>query len=411
MMTEPAATKYPATRRYYGWRLVVALGITTIISYGSSQYLFGLLVAPLTKEFGWSNAVVGAAYSGTVLVAGFAGLALGRALDRFGARALMSLGSILCGVSLLAMSRVHSLVTFDLLWTAGMGVGTALTYYPISFTVVANWFERRRTQALALLTFLGALASPITYPLAGWSIASLGWRETLVVLAGVNLFIALPLNLVFVRRHPEDHGLHPDGATEASSWMPESGIALRHAVSGTAFWSLTIALALAYFGSTFVILQHVAYLISRGYEPAVVAGIVGLLGLTYLPARWLIAVAGSRIGTATLLAAAFFLEAIGIAFLLVARDLAWILAYLLVFGMAYGATAPLRAAIVAERFGRRAYGTIFATQNAIAGIAAALGPIAAGGIVDVAGYGAAFAVCIVVFVAAALLVSLPVATK
>ncbi len=381
--------------------------MTTIVSYGSSQYLFGLLVAPLAKEFGWSNAALGAAYSGTVLVSGFAGLALGRALDRFGARALMSLGSIFCGLSLLVMSRVHSLVAFDLLWTVGMGIGTALTYYPISFTVVANWFERRRTQALALLTFLGALASPIAYPLAGWSIAALGWRQTLVLLAGVNLVIALPLNLFFVRRHPEDHGLHPDGAAEASSWTPESGIAFRHAVSGAAFWTLTAALALAYFGSTFVILQHVAYLISRGYAAALAAGIVGLLGLTYLPARWLIAVAGARIGTATLLAVAFFLEAVGIAFLLVARDFVWILAYLLVFGMAYGATAPLRAAIVAERFGRRAYGTIFAAQNAIAGVAAALGPIVAGRIVDVAGYGAAFAVCIVAFIAAALLVSIP----
>ncbi|MFI5303036.1 MAG: MFS transporter, partial [Polyangiales bacterium] len=346
--------------------------------------------------------------SGTVLVSGFAGLALGRALDRFGARVLMSLGSVLSGLSLLAMARVHSLVAFDALWTLGLGLGTALTYYPVSFTVVANWFDRRRRQALALLTLLGALASPVAYPLVGWSIAAVGWRETLVRLAVVQLAIALPLHLVFVRRHPEDHGLRPDGGSEPSAWTPESGIDWRRAVGGAAFWTLTGALALAYFGSTFILLEHVAYLIARGYAPTLAAALVGMLGLVYLPGRWLIAVASARIGTIALLAVAFLLEAAGVALLLVAHDVVWVVGYVVVFGVAYGATAPLRAAIVAERFGRRAYGTIFAAQNAIVGVAAALGPIVAGRLVDVAGYGSAFGACIAAFIVAALVVVFPV---
>ena len=76
------------------------------------------------------------------------------------------------------------------------------------------------------------------------------------------------------------------------------------------------------------------------------------------------------------------------------------------FGVGYGATAPLRGAIVAERFGRRDYGTIFAGQNAIVGVAAALGPLAAGKIIDVAGYPDAFLACIAALVAAAVLVRL-----
>ena len=38
---------------YYGWMLMVVLGITTIISYGTTQYLFGVLVVPLHATFGW----------------------------------------------------------------------------------------------------------------------------------------------------------------------------------------------------------------------------------------------------------------------------------------------------------------------------------------------------------------------
>ena len=35
---------------YYGWILMVVLGITTIISYGTTQYLFGVLVVPIDRH-------------------------------------------------------------------------------------------------------------------------------------------------------------------------------------------------------------------------------------------------------------------------------------------------------------------------------------------------------------------------
>lgn len=345
-----------------------------------------------------------------VLVSGLAGLALGRALDRFGARVLMSLGSMLSGLSLLALSRVHTLVSFDLLWTIGLGIGTALTYYPVSFTVVANWFDRRRAAALSLLTFLGALASPIAYPLAGWSIAALGWRETLVVLAGIQLLIALPLHAIVIRRHPEDLGLHPDGAKAAGDWTPQSGVKFARAARSAPFWVVTGALSLAYFASTVILLEHIAYLISRGYAPTLVASIVGLLGIVYLPGRWLIGILSARVETSTLLAAAFVLEAAGVGLLMTARDVTAVVAYVALFGLGYGATAPLRGAIVAERFGRRDYGTIFAGQNAIVAVASALGPLVVGRMIDVSGYGNAFLACIAAFAAAALLISVPLRT-
>jgi len=333
------------------------------------------------------------------------GLALGRALDRFGARVLMSLGSLIGGSSLIATAFVHSLPLFALLWAAGMGVATALTYYPVSFTVVANWFDRRRPQALSALTFLGALASPLFYPIAGFAIASFGWRHAVILMGALQLAVAFPLHAIVVRRHPEDIGLHPDGAAERSTWTPESGTTFALAARSGAFWGLTIALALAYFASTAILLQHVAYLIARGYAPALAATLVGFFGIAYLPARWLVAVASKSVSTATQLAIAFALEAFGVVLLAFAQNIWWVVAYVAVFGMAYGATAPLRGAIVAERFGRRAYGTIFAAQNAIVGVFAALGPIVAGRLIDASGYLPAFCACVAAFVAAAAIVS------
>ncbi len=393
---------------FYGWRIVLALGTTTIVSYGTTQYLFGLLVDPLRHEFGWSSTAVGAAYSGTLLVAALAGLALGPAVDRFGARGLMTTGSLVSGGSLLLLARVHSLPAFDLLWTLGMGTGAALTWYSVSFTVVANWFDAQRPRALSLLTFMGAFASPVFYPAAGLLIAGFGWRTALVVLAGVQLAVALPLHALVVRRHPEDHGLHPDGAAARGPATPASGVPLRAALRSAAFWLLTAALALATFASTVVLLEHVAYLIARGYAPPLAAALVGGFGLAYLPGRWLVALAHGRLPLALQFALVFGCEAAGIGLLASARGTGVVLAYVALFGAAYGATAPLRGAIVAERFGRRAYGSIIAAQGVPVGLAAALGPIAAGRLIDAFGYGPAFASCAAALLVAAGVVLAPV---
>ena len=397
-----------AKRLYYGWTIVVALGVTTVISYGTNQYLFGLLVDPVSRELGWDKASIGLAFSGVVLVSGFAGLGLGRALDRLGARLLLSAGSLLTGVSLLLLSRVHSLAAFDLIWTAGIGVGSALTYYPVTMTVVANWFDRRRTRALALLTFMGAFSSTLTYPLAGLLIARVGWRDALLVLAAVQLLISLPLHVLIVRRHPEDFGWFPDGAPSADASTPESGVSFVAAIRSAAFWLPTAALALAYFASTAILLVQVAYLISRGYSLAYAATLLAFFGIAYLPGRWFIAWAGDRISLALLFAAAFLIEALGLAILAI-RPSPWsIVAYVSTFGAAYGATFPLRGAIMAQRFGRRAYGQILAAQGVPVGIVSALGPVVAGRLIDALGYGAAFECCIAALLAAAVVVVIPV---
>ena len=395
-------------RPFYGWTIVVALGVTTILSYGTNQYLFGLLVDPLARELGWDRAQIALAFSGVVLISGLAGLALGPIVDRAGARFLLATGSLINGLALLALARVHGLLAFDLLWTFGIGVGSALTFYPVTMTVVANWFERRRTQAFSLLSFMGAFSSTFIYPVAGVLIAHFGWRDTVAILGGVQLLVAFPLHVLVVRRHPEDLGLYPDGAKTAGTSTPQSGVAYRTAMRTAAFWLLTLALALGAFASTGMILEQVAYLIAQGYAPAFAATLVGLFGLAYLPGRAFIAWHGERTSLALLFSAAFGLQALGIVLLLKVPTLPGVIAYVCTFGAAYGATFPLRGALMARRFGRRSYGGIIAAQGVPVGIGAALGPVVVGRLIDAHGYGAAFGACIAALVAAAAIVAVPV---
>src|SRR5579884_1228382 len=100
------------SKLYYGWVLMIVLGVTTIISYGTTQYLFGVLVVPVSATFHWSRASLSGAYALGLLIAGVLGIPVGHLVDRFGARLLMALGSALGACSLLGLARVHSLFSF-----------------------------------------------------------------------------------------------------------------------------------------------------------------------------------------------------------------------------------------------------------------------------------------------------------
>lgn len=385
------------------------MGVTTIVSYGVSQYLIGVLVPPIAQDLGWDKAAINGAYSMTVLVSGLLGFAVGRLVDRFGARLLMSAGSALLGVSLILLSFVQTLPQFYVLWGAGIGLGTALTYYPVSFTVVTNWFERRRMNALSLLTFFGAFASTVFYPLNGWLVASLGWRDAVAIIGAVNLVIALPLHAFIVRRHPEDVGLLPDGVRVRSDEPspPIAGMRLSQALRTATFWLITAAISLSFFATTTVVVEHIDFLVSRGLPLTLVTTIVGLWGLAYLPGRSIVAVFGGRISLQLLMVITILVEAAGVYILLGARDAWGAVAYVVVFGGAYGASAPLRGAIMAERFGRLAYGAIIAAQGIPIAILSALGPAVGGRVIDVIGFAAAFKLCIATLLLGAVLMALP----
>jgi MFS family permease len=369
---------------YYGWLLMVVLGITTIISYGTTQYLFGVLVVPLSSSLHWDRATVSGAYAGSLVVAGVLGVPIGPLLDRFGARFLMSCGSVLAGLSLIGLAQMQTIWQFYLFWSGGLGLAMALTLYPVTFTVVANWFVRKRGAALAVLTLVGGLSSPLCIPLSGVLVAQIGWRATLVAWAGAQLVLAWPLHAFFLRRHPEDLGLSPDGeprpAAQATKVLP--GTSLPEALRSSVFWMLTASLSLVMLGSTVVFVHQVAFMIGRGYDPVLAATLSGMLGLVSLPGRYVFNMLSHRISAQSLLMLSVVTQAVGIAVLVLSSSLFWLILYVLIYGTAYGAFSPLRASVMADHFGRRSYGSITAVQGVPVALCAALGPVAAGWLYD-----------------------------
>jgi len=166
---------------------------------------------------------------------------------------------------------------------------------------------------------------------------------------------------------------------------------------------LTASLALVMLGSTVVFVRQVAFMISHGTDAVLAATLSGMLGLASLPGRYVFNVLSSRISPQKLLTLSVVAQAAGIVVLvLAASSLAWLILYVLIYGSAYGAFSPLRASVMADHFGRRAYGAITAGQGIPVALCASLGPLAAGWLYDVLHhYDLAFWLCAGAFLLAA----------
>ncbi|MGH3371933.1 MAG: MFS transporter, partial [Nocardioidaceae bacterium] len=205
--------------RYYGWRIVAVLAFTETVSWGILYYAFSVFLVPMQHDLGLSTAAVSGAFSLAVLVTGASALPVGRWLDRHGGRVLMSGGSLLASLLVMAWSQVQTVAGLYAVF-AGIGVAASMVLYEPAFAVVVRWFDRHRGRALLAVTVVAGFASTVFVPVAAALEQALGWRAALLVLAGVLALSTVLPHLVVLRRDPAELGLAPDGDSPGGDPSP-----------------------------------------------------------------------------------------------------------------------------------------------------------------------------------------------
>src|SRR5438034_7769378 len=181
------------------WRLVPALGVTQIISWGTLYYSIAVLGANMRAELGVSAATLFGAYSLSLLLSALAAPFVGRAIDRYGGRTVMSIGSLNAALALLWIARVDSTPALYGAWLLA-GIAMALTMYDAAFATLSQHTGTSYRKALTALTLMGGLASTVFWPISLKGLEWFGWRDTMTYFALLQLGLCLPLHLALVPR-------------------------------------------------------------------------------------------------------------------------------------------------------------------------------------------------------------------
>jgi predicted MFS family arabinose efflux permease len=222
---------------------------------------------------------------------------------------------------------------------------------------------------MTALTLVAALASFIFLPLSQALIDAHGWRDALLILAGILAAVTIPLHALTLRRAPAApeaarHGREPDAEAE-------------RVLRSQSFWLFTAAFFLATTTGIAMTILAIPYLVERGYSAEFAAFAVGLVGLSQIPGRIFFAVLGARLPRAFALPAVFLFIALGIAALTAADGNALVIGALVLLGMGNGMTTLARATVIADRYGAAAYGSISGVAASATTAARAVGPVTA----------------------------------
>jgi len=361
---------------YYGWRIAWTLAFTQTLGYGVLYYGFAVFIKPMEAEFGWGRAETSGAFSLALLVAGLAAIPVGRWVDRRGARALMTAGSVLGVLTLVGWSQIQGLAGLYLM-AFGLGLAMAMGLYEVAFTVIAVWFHRERPRAMLIVTLIAGLASTIFVPLETWLVAALGWRQALQGLALMLALGAVPLHALVLRRHPQDVGMEPDGFLRNPHRPAPSGpnLSPRVAFRTAGFWWLLVAVAASRIAAGALGAHLVPLLLERGLTPGLAAAAAGSVGLMQLGGRLFFTPLTSRVSLSLLSALTLALHALAPLVLLMVSGLAGVWGFAALFGLSNGAITLVRSALLAENFGPQNYGQlngVIALATAFTGAAAPL---------------------------------------
>jgi MFS family permease len=255
---------------------LAALCLTEIVSYGVLYYAFPVLAGDISAAAGWSRIAVTAAFSAASLAAALSGVAVGRLIDRYGPRPVMTAGSVLAVIAVAAIAGAPAYGWFLAAWLLA-GVAMAGVFYPPAFAALTAWYGADRVRALTTLTLAAGFASTIFAPLTSALSGHLGWRGTYLVLAAILAAVTIPAHALALRL--------PWAGRPGRRLRPAGGAGLREVLASRTFLLLAGAMTLLAFGLYAVVVNLVPLLTGRGLAPSTAAWALGLGGLGQVAGR------------------------------------------------------------------------------------------------------------------------------
>jgi MFS family permease len=346
-----------------GWRTrlrdpmvgaVVALGITQITAWGTSYYCLGVLAAPISRDTGWSRGFVFLGFTVALLAMGVVSNAVGRAIDRRGARTVMTLGTVLVSVGLFALAYVPGQAAYLAVW-AFLGLGMRMCLYDAAFVGLVQVAPSRGRKAISYLTLFGAFASSVFWVVGHALEAQLGWRRTLVVFALINLVVCLPLHWFGLARRESGRMATPVGGHAAA----EDGPPLEGKTRSVAIALFALIMSLNGFVFGVVSVQLVPLLEAAGLATAAAVWVASLKGVAQFAGRVVEMVFARKLRAITVGRIAIGILPPSLVLLLAGTSsLPLVVAFTLLMGASQGVITIVRGAVPLALFGARGYGAV-----------------------------------------------------
>ena len=361
---------------HYRWVIVAAGGLLGCIAIGA-MFSLPVFLLPIAKDTGWSVTGISTAMTIGFLAMAFASIAWGSLSDRWGARPIVLIGSVLLAVSLMAASWATSLIAFQILFGVVVGTATAAIFAPM-MACVTGWFDTHRSLAVSLVSAGMGMAPMTMSPFAAWLVSGYDWRTALQIIALVVAVVMIPVSFL-VRQAP---ALAGGAAAAVAEDEPHSSMTTSQVLKSPLFIILLLTNFFCCATHSGPIFHTVSYAITCGIPVMAAVSIYSVEGLAGMGGRVVFGLLGDRFGAKRVLVLGLLAQAFGALAYVFAAGLGSFYAVAALFGFIYAGVMPLYAVLARENFPLRMMGTVIGGTAMAGSLGMATGPVAGGLIYD-----------------------------
>ncbi|HYC16109.1 MAG TPA: MFS transporter [Pseudolabrys sp.] len=183
------------------WAIATVALVTMLMAFGAA-WITAVALKDIAAEVDGVRSIPALASALAWLGSGVGGILMGRIADKVGTRWTVICGSLMIGLGL-------AISTLGPPWPLWIGHGLFIGLIGLGginapmYIYVSRWFDRRRGSALALISSGSYLAGAMWPPVFERAIATVGWRQTMLWYAVLEIVVILPLAAIYFRSPPE----------------------------------------------------------------------------------------------------------------------------------------------------------------------------------------------------------------
>lgn len=372
---------------YYGWVILVVATFAMIMTTPGQTFGVSVFIEHFIRELEISRSTVSTLYLVGTLIGSATLTYVGRSIDRYGPRIVMTTTMGLLGLTCLLMSQVNGVILlgigFMLLRMLGQG-----SLSLVSSNSINQWWVRRRGVILGISGVATALFGMGAGPnLLNWMIAQFGWRTSYMILGVILIVVAMPLAYFFLRRRPEDFSLLPDGDTAPDESDPhatargpvsEENWTFAEAIRTPIYWVFTAGISSISMLGTGLTFHIVSIFEDNKLTADMAAQIFFPLAITMAAVTLISGILVERVRLRSLAAGSIILQAVSLWMVPFLDVPGMPLIFAITLGTLFGLMRTVTVVAWAKYFGRLHLGQISGLFSTITAGCSALGPVLMG---------------------------------
>lgn len=378
---EKVSHKQLRGRWYFGWNIVAVCAVLTLLTVGTRLGI-GPFVKPILNDLGMDRTALSVIIAISMLVYGIGMPLAGRLLDWFGTRTVLLIGVGLVVLSIIWTYFSHDVLNFAIAYGGLLSLGLSFTS-PVTVTpVVSRWFTQQRGKALFYLATGSMAGIAIMTPIFTMFITLVGWRNTLLLLAGIFIIIAVP-SVIFVIRDevPEGGDALPRNRGGSSRTKGQEPVVLSRwteALRTRPFWQVAFGLFVCGFSMNLLGSHGVPMLTDHHFSNVTASFGVGIIGIVAVMSTVFLGSVADRIPRQNMLGLIYFVRGLGFLGLVLVIAPWQLYLVAVIGGLVWAGSSALSSAILGDIYGVRWLGILYGWAYFIHQIGGAIGSFLGG---------------------------------